>query len=503
MKKRHMSTDVKISKKIQLDNAGISLIELIVALLILAIIIIPLMGVFTSASKMNKVNRDKSEADTVAENIMEAIKVYGLEGTAKDIYKVINSTPATKPSSCLGVSYDTVSDETTSASGDKVATYLLDKFQPNANKNIYEYRLTGVGEGSHKYTVDIKMDSNYEVTEAGVTKKINEVDLYDLSAFNTKSTVFINPLSAGIFYDEETLSQISEMNQVLCESRYDAKCEEISTDYQNKLFTYNEAIKAGTTPTPTPPAEPVYPSRESYAATPLTKIVDENHDIDRVTKITILKERIWENGAQKYVYKIDSSLDYIIASGKGYVEGNEPLDGVDTSVTLSKSGYCHEVTVDTLNSLYMIYTPFPYMCRSSFDSVYKESLATEHAANRNLDLYESELLETAANFGLANEKIIVDYQFGDGIPEEEKKDIEVYIVIQGKKDATFGELKVQTTGSGATKLKLFSQAKISGASAKETIMKVDEGVHQDKLLNIEITVTDGDVSRKLTSTIVQ
>ncbi len=72
-------------KHIQLNNEGVSLIELIVALLILAIITIPLMSIFGRAARTNTFNANKADADTVAANIMEEIKVYGLEGTAQEI----------------------------------------------------------------------------------------------------------------------------------------------------------------------------------------------------------------------------------------------------------------------------------------------------------------------------------------------------------------------------------------------------------------------------------
>ncbi len=356
--------------------------------------------------------------------------------------------------------------------------------------------MTGVGEGTHEYDVTITLDSNYTVAvtpaEEGDpdTKDMNNVDLYDLSAFNTKSTVFINPLSTGIFYDEETLSQIAEMNQTLCEEKYDAACEAVDQAYEAALATYNNELLAGGSPTP--PPSPSYPSKDApeYSETPLTTMVNY---VSRLMKVTIAKDTVIENGASKQVYKIDSSLDYIVEAGKGYIEGNETEE-----VILPKSGYCHDVTVDNLKSLYLIYTPFPYMCRSAFDEAYNASLLAEHEANRYMDIFNADLLKDVASFAFNNESVEIDNQTGESI--------EVYIVVQGKTSenglpgATFGGLDVVASGN----VKVYSQAEINGvANTEQTIIKQKLGIHQDKLLNVTITVSNDDATSTVTSTIQQ
>ena len=66
-----MKKSAKSWRNLQFNNKGISLTELIVAVAVLAIIIVPLLHSFVSAARLNGVARNTLEATSVAENIME------------------------------------------------------------------------------------------------------------------------------------------------------------------------------------------------------------------------------------------------------------------------------------------------------------------------------------------------------------------------------------------------------------------------------------------------
>ena len=98
-------------------------------------------------------------------------------------------------------------------------------------KTIPEWKDLMAEEGKKTHAnVTITFDSNYTYTvtpTAGAdpdatptVKDVNSVDVYDLSAFNEKTTVFVNPLSGSIYYDEEALSTIAEMNADMMETKY-------------------------------------------------------------------------------------------------------------------------------------------------------------------------------------------------------------------------------------------------------------------------------------------
>lgn len=61
------------------SNAGFSLIELLIAVTILAIIVIPLLHMFVTSSRINVKSRQMLRATTVAQDIMEGLKAYNLE----------------------------------------------------------------------------------------------------------------------------------------------------------------------------------------------------------------------------------------------------------------------------------------------------------------------------------------------------------------------------------------------------------------------------------------
>ena len=61
------------------SDAGFSLVELLIAVTILAIIVIPLLHMFVTSTKINVKSRQKLRATTVAQDIMEGLKAYTLE----------------------------------------------------------------------------------------------------------------------------------------------------------------------------------------------------------------------------------------------------------------------------------------------------------------------------------------------------------------------------------------------------------------------------------------
>lgn len=60
-------------------NAGFSLVELLIAVVILAIIVIPLMNLFVSSNRINIKSRKTLRATTAAQDIMEGLKAYDME----------------------------------------------------------------------------------------------------------------------------------------------------------------------------------------------------------------------------------------------------------------------------------------------------------------------------------------------------------------------------------------------------------------------------------------
>lgn len=78
-----MRNGVRKNTKINSDgnsaDSGFSLVELLIAVTILAIIVIPLLHMFVTTTKINVKSRQMLRATTVAQDIMEGLKAYTLE----------------------------------------------------------------------------------------------------------------------------------------------------------------------------------------------------------------------------------------------------------------------------------------------------------------------------------------------------------------------------------------------------------------------------------------
>ena len=71
----------KHRKKRQLNNEGFSLVELLIAIVILSIIVVPLLHSFVTSARTNAKSRTTMHATAIAEDVMEMFEVrYSLEG---------------------------------------------------------------------------------------------------------------------------------------------------------------------------------------------------------------------------------------------------------------------------------------------------------------------------------------------------------------------------------------------------------------------------------------
>lgn len=74
MEKRKKDSFQKLNR-----NAGFSLVELLIAVIILAIIVVPMLHGFVTSARMNGKARVAQRATTVAQDIMEGLKAYDIE----------------------------------------------------------------------------------------------------------------------------------------------------------------------------------------------------------------------------------------------------------------------------------------------------------------------------------------------------------------------------------------------------------------------------------------
>lgn len=73
----------KHTKEKQLNNGGFSLVELLIAIVILAIIVVPLLHSFVTSARTSAKARNTMHATAIAEDVMEDFEAYSIEEMAK------------------------------------------------------------------------------------------------------------------------------------------------------------------------------------------------------------------------------------------------------------------------------------------------------------------------------------------------------------------------------------------------------------------------------------
>ena len=69
----------KHTERRQLNNEGFSLIELLIAIVILSIIVVPLLHSFVTSARTNAKSRNTMHATAIAEDVMEQFEAHTLE----------------------------------------------------------------------------------------------------------------------------------------------------------------------------------------------------------------------------------------------------------------------------------------------------------------------------------------------------------------------------------------------------------------------------------------
>ena len=136
----------KHRKKRQLNNEGFSLVELLIAIVILSIIVVPLLHSFVTSARTNAKSRSTMHATAIAEDVMEMFEAHTLEEMS-DIYT--GASPA-------GFTNTAVKDDTT---------------------GIWTYTIRDDSTTSGTYDVVVKVDP----TAYSVVNSVAQVDISNLA----------------------------------------------------------------------------------------------------------------------------------------------------------------------------------------------------------------------------------------------------------------------------------------------------------------------------------
>ncbi len=423
-------------------NKGITLVEIIVSMLILAIIIVPLLSSFVTAGKANLAVKNNSFARTVGESVIESVKLLGIEGTALEFYKDTESAETfIMAAECSGFG------EIVPVGGHEsvVTNNGIKKFSPQAS-GIYEYMITGVKQGTGTYDVKLKLDKNAYP---------NDYQYADLSAFASDKTALVNPALRNSDYDYKALQYFKQLHERYLYSKYVTIRDQIEAEngekweqYYEELDRYNEEISQGheAVKPELPQTKPI-PDREEALPDEYIK-----NNIKKTLDISI-KEKV-EGG--NTIYIVDSTMTYECDNTLRQFAATNDV------IVKTYSGYCSDQGYADIESLLVMYAPF-----SGIDTLNLETV---------------------------------------NIKKETLRDIDVYIIVQSDRDvsASGSALNVNVDTAATGSINLYSQASLDVTPA--TISSERKLIHDvadsaDTIYNIDVEVYEagGTFSSLITS----
>lgn len=146
------------------DNRGVSFVEVIVSMLIMAIAVIPLLGSFMMSLRVNLKSRQAMAATIVAQNVMECVKEYAHD-------KVVSSNV-----------------------GEDMKEYLPGTYRDGFLSSGDGFELNNIREGVNNYSVKVRYDSGaFSTTD---NTGLNDREIPDLTTLDAESTVVVCP--AGV-----------------------------------------------------------------------------------------------------------------------------------------------------------------------------------------------------------------------------------------------------------------------------------------------------------------
>ena len=175
------------TKKIK-KQAGFTLIEVIVASVILVVASIPIIGTFVISANMNSLGRQKEQAMTVAENLMEGIKAVGpqtaykwAEGNcAASGYTVIPANDSGKTAMTADTTTEGYGKSGTETEVD-LTSYELGVAKKLVNKKV------NITPTNYKFKVkNIFMGNSYYDAEITITQDITDKDFVAAYAYQTQ-----------------------------------------------------------------------------------------------------------------------------------------------------------------------------------------------------------------------------------------------------------------------------------------------------------------------------
>ncbi len=159
----------KQEKTFGADQKGFTLLEVLIAMIILAIIAVPICRVYVSAARTNAKARKQASATAVAENIMEGINAFSYEDV------VIQFDPALTPDAEFLICQNAAPDGRVLLSGGGAL-----------DEGKYVYALKDVHEDAYDFDIKVTIDpAPYTRADESDAPKVNDYELVAMAGYNS------------------------------------------------------------------------------------------------------------------------------------------------------------------------------------------------------------------------------------------------------------------------------------------------------------------------------
>lgn len=196
-------------------NKGFSLVEVMIAITILAIIVTPFLASFLRATKINAKSRKMLRATTIAENVMEGLSGFLIEDISKqfnDIYNLQQKKDDAGNPVVDGAGNPVMESQfliLNNRSGDSAITHMELGTNKSVNGgffsqkpgNIYEYALLNVTEDRQNFDIKVTVDANKYRDVAG--EKLQTGQDYNIAAGKMFNVAEMNPKTDIVWAEPE------------------------------------------------------------------------------------------------------------------------------------------------------------------------------------------------------------------------------------------------------------------------------------------------------------
>ncbi len=449
-----MKAGMHVKSRSKLNQKGMTLVEVIVAMAILAVVIAPTLRIFASASGTNLRSRQRQRATSVAEGAMESLKAYNVEQLctqflANNFKGVVKSTDAARP---------TV---------------------------MSAHAVFGGVEQS-----PIRTDGTLQ----------DEADSYKLTAKNV--------VSEGQYYDMEILLTPSVAPNVLKMEDSNTYSDAIICLEENTAYSAKGQLAQKAEDTLTANFSSYHPS----ASNPVVESVTIS-DFKRVIDIEVNDDGTVQTVAYKVTYTCKAQVNYTYSTGTGSASGSksydetvlkyeEVLDAVSGATELTV--YDDSATIAgtvllgrkaKLNHIYLYYFP---VYTSMFDTGAKDEINIMANLTGLYDYLPATSAKDSKAQGYDPLKITVAKQLATVLSDVELNSGEVGYNVSVKGTVTGGEVEMQTnlTENLSPMGSVIAPPSISGFGSSKTVQ--DSILDRVVLLyNVEIHVYEANTTNEV------